>query len=118
MPFETACSTDLGLDLQDLTPSASLQVGVVMQGVLHGRHHRVIRVRRAVAEVHAHTELVVLNRRAWDLLHPAERKKLIVEGSRVCVYLSATLLLMIGIKSMICKGSWRYRNTALYTRLL
>ncbi len=56
-----------------------------MQGVLHSRHHRVIRVRRAVAEVHAHTELVVLNRRAWDLLHPAECKKFNVVDSLLFV---------------------------------
>ncbi len=71
MPFELACSTDLGLYLQDFAPSAGLEVGVVMQGVPHGRHHSVVRVRRAVAEVHTHTELVVLNRRAWDVLNPA-----------------------------------------------
>ena len=59
-----------------------------MQGVLHGRHHRVIGVRRAVAEVHAHTELVVLNKRAWDLLHPTECKNMDVLGSHICVSVS------------------------------
>ena len=77
-----------------------------MQGVLHGRHHRVIRVRRAVAEVHAHTELVVLNRRAWDFLHPADSTQEIECGRLLCMCYAS--LLPCSFISIVCKGCLRY----------